>query len=422
MYVSEIALRNVRRFDKLKITINRLGGSVVIAGDNGAGKTSILRSIAMGLCDETSAAGLLRELPGQFVRNDENEAEIRIELTDQKGRLFRTVTAIKRQQPFEQIKQGLSQKNGGWKNRKQNEFPWKQIFVCGYGAGRTVSGSADPERYRAVDAVYTLFRYYDPLQNPELALRRIMDEAWMTRGAKQEKRVLQYLLELIARVLMHDKGKLFLKETGIRVRRPWGDCDIRSSGDGYSAMTTLVLDLINWYMLAVGPYRMLNIVYRHLRANKAPDHRLEVSGIVLIDEIEQHLHPVWQVKIMELLTSIFPKIQFIATTHSPLVQSGCAGLKLVDLKRPKENQNVYGWLAEDVYRKMGLDSTRAVKMQKLIKDYREIHFKSLSGTLKSHDRAEMKKITAQFKGIPGMDATMVSTELRNIGRLLPSNK
>ena len=58
-------------------------------------------------------------------------------------------------------------------------------------------------------------------------------------------------------------------------------------------------------------------------------------GIVIIDELEQHLHPVWQRKIVKLLMSIFPNVQFIITTHSPLiagnsgkVYEGDIGLKL----------------------------------------------------------------------------------------------
>jgi len=428
MYISEIELRDVRRFDKQKIKINRHGGSVVIAGDNGAGKTTILRSIAMGLCDVTSAAGLLRELPGSFVRTGESAATIDIELEDRKTRRYRTFTTIKRQKPFEQIEQDLSQKNGRWEKRKQDKFPWKQIFVCGYGAGRHASGTADYDKYRAVDAVYTLFRYYEPLQNPELTLRRIMDEAWLRSGPKsglkEETRVGEHLLQLVRRIL-NIKDRLKLRGSGIRVKRPRGDTDIRSSGDGYSAMATLVLDLINWYMQAVGPNRILHIINRGMR-RRVSDRSLEASGIVLIDEIEQHLHPVWQIQIMHLLTSTFPKLQFIVTTHSPLVQSGCAGLQLVNLapQQPEarsESPSVYGWIAEDVYRNMGLASTRAIKIQNLLDDFKELHLKSLLGKLSPRGRAKMREITDQFNGIPGMDVTLTSSKLRNIGSL-PSGR
>ena len=49
------------------------------------------------------------------------------------------------------------------------------------------------------------------------------------------------------------------------------------------------------------------------------DIRFDMPGIVLIDEIETHLHLELQKKIMEILTGIFPNVQFIVTTHSPFI-------------------------------------------------------------------------------------------------------
>ena len=54
-------------------------------------------------------------------------------------------------------------------------------------------------------------------------------------------------------------------------------------------------------------------------ANPSLDNPLEGEGIVLIDEVELHLHPTWQARIVPTLTATFPNIQFIITTHSPKV-------------------------------------------------------------------------------------------------------
>jgi predicted ATP-binding protein involved in virulence len=48
---------------------------------------------------------------------------------------------------------------------------------------------------------------------------------------------------------------------------------------------------------------------------------LETPGIVLIDEVDMHLHPEWQQVVLQSLTTAFPKVQFIVTTHSPQVLS-----------------------------------------------------------------------------------------------------
>ena len=66
----------------------------------------------------------------------------------------------------------------------------------------------------------------------------------------------------------------------------------------------------------------LDIASRAARANPALGARElldEVPGIVLIDEVDLHLHPTWQKQIVDLLIETFPRIQFLVTTHSPLV-------------------------------------------------------------------------------------------------------
>ena len=57
----------------------------------------------------------------------------------------------------------------------------------------------------------------------------------------------------------------------------------------------------------------------------------ETPGVVLIDEIDLHLHPRWQRSIMADLRRVFPKIQFIATTHSPIIISAAKDAKIIQL-------------------------------------------------------------------------------------------
>ncbi|UOO97883.1 AAA family ATPase [Snodgrassella alvi] len=82
---------------------------------------------------------------------------------------------------------------------------------------------------------------------------------------------------------------------------------------------------ININQLSDGQRTFLGIVadltYRLLVLNPNLENPLNGQGIVLIDEIELHLHPKWQQQILINLTKIFPNIQFIVTTHSPQVLS-----------------------------------------------------------------------------------------------------
>ena len=79
---------------------------------------------------------------------------------------------------------------------------------------------------------------------------------------------------------------------------------LRSMSDGYRSTLSLIAD----------------IAYRMATLNPAMgEDVLETPGTVMIDEIDLHLHPRWQARILEDLISIFPNVQFVTTTHSPLV-------------------------------------------------------------------------------------------------------
>ena len=80
--------------------------------------------------------------------------------------------------------------------------------------------------------------------------------------------------------------------------------------DGYAATITLVSDMLGWALLAEKQAEKNNL-----------------CGIIIVDELEQHLHPSWQINIVRLLHSVFKNIQFICTTHSPLCAIGSANLE-----------------------------------------------------------------------------------------------
>ena len=58
----------------------------------------------------------------------------------------------------------------------------------------------------------------------------------------------------------------------------------------------------------------------------------EARGIILIDEIDMHLHPKWQWNILNAFQKTFPGIQFIVATHSPIIIASCEGANLIEIK------------------------------------------------------------------------------------------
>lgn len=113
-------------------------------------------------------------------------------------------------------------------------------------------------------------------------------------------------------------------------------------------------------------YHYLNILFPHI-----PSYALYLQkAIVVIDEVDAHLHPSWQRKIVYLLRKTFPNIQFFLTAHSPLVVGGCYANEVSVLKKNKQSGKFYfhhihhdfiGWDPSDLYDRVfsieGIDET-----------------------------------------------------------------
>ena len=299
-YLSKITLEGLKCFPgpvNIELPPPSSGHSAwtLLLGANGTGKTSILRAIALCLCDETAASGLLTELSGSMLRDGYREAKLGLKLTsdDVSPTTHSIATTIHRNpRGTEELEQTV---------KLPDDFPYERLFACGYGATRSATGSESEPRYDLLEAVYSLFNYEARLQNPELALRRIAQHATTDIGT---------LTLQIDEILGLPPRSTELERDGLRVTGPWGHhVPAAALGDGYAATLTWICDLLGWSYLAGGA-----------------DFDGTVRGIVLVDELEQHLHPSWQRDIINLLALQFPNVQFVATTHSPLVAIGMAAL------------------------------------------------------------------------------------------------
>ena len=179
---------------------------------------------------------------------------------------------------------------------------------------------------------------------------------------------------------------------------------MESLGDGYKSTIIWVLDLIG----------------RRLLYRRTLDPR-KMTGIVLLDEVEQHLHPHWQLRVMSLIREAFPKIQFIVTTHSPLVVSGCKDCKIRKARSPiDEPSDAYGWRAEDVYREiLDLESSRNPQIQGDIDRYHELELKSISRRASSKEVQELKRLKKRLEEtLPGSDPQVLTASLDSLTKYL----
>ena len=286
MYISRIRLTNIRCIDDLEINLRSratTNSALLLLGNNAVGKSTILKSIALGLCDRGGASGLLTDMYGSLIKHGEQRGTIRLDLNSGRKK-YKLVTTIEKS-PTDPEQERL--------RKEPRDFPWKQVFLCGYGPSRVMQGTNTHDQYETADAVYSLFNYGWELQNPELVVRR---RGWGKHG------VARRLLRNLSDLLMMDARDVSLSRTGLTLHnRGGGASSFGALADGHRSTLNWVLDLIGWTYLSK---------------------RVEPRGIVLIDEIENHLHPTWQRQILRLLAKQFPQVQFIATSHSVLPAAG----------------------------------------------------------------------------------------------------
>ena len=96
---------------------------------------------------------------------------------------------------------------------------------------------------------------------------------------------------------------------------------------------------------------VMTMAFRLCQLNPNVKEYKDVPGIVIIDEIDMHLHPRWQWIIVDALQKTFPKIQFILATHAPIILSSCRDALLIRLSEERSVQyleSVYGTSIDDV--------------------------------------------------------------------------
>jgi predicted ATP-dependent endonuclease of OLD family len=237
---------------------------IFLTGENSFGKTSILRSIALGLVGD--------ELPDQEY------------LTRSTIKLY----------GYRQNNSFVSKLKAKSLNR---DFP-----IAAYGASRYQLNHLDQLQPTGKVAKKTYSLFYDDgvLRNIERVLLDAQIEDLPTFNRFKE-----ILLKIIP-------GLADIKVASIRKKRTIqyaekmddgtvvGNVFLNELAAGYRGILTMIGDMVQ-------------------RLSEYPDNSLnDLQGIVLIDEIDAHLHPKYQYQLPKLLSELFPKIQFIATTHSPL--------------------------------------------------------------------------------------------------------
>lgn len=325
MYATKVSAYNFRCFGKLEMKLQYPGRKTkgasaipnvnLILGDNGGGKSSVLRAIAIAvlapvlLKSEFVAYRLVRRPGGKDsllkVMGQLNEEDL-APSDKKRGRAGKTELAM-----LARFEARENQSRDKLHLESTPQTPIEQLifddfspafFVVGYGATRRVeTGDYSESSQRKMRGL----RYHRVagLFEDSVALRPL--QSWFPKLREDLRDEAIAMLNAVLPPQVRFSGAFDSVEEQYLFDFHGAPVPFSTLSDGYKAFVGMAGDLIG-----------------HLGDVCAPNKRLaEISGIVLIDEIDLHLHPEWQRTILPGLAGAFPRLQFVCTSHSPLVAS-----------------------------------------------------------------------------------------------------
>lgn len=382
-FITSIHINEVRHLKNIEIKLNsEKRQHLILTGKNGSGKTSVLRAMKSYL--QAINDRKLDSLKGEYLSWYNSDAK-KLENATTETEKYKALEELKKDLRFiQKYDKGLTV---SFLNENDIEILYAQgNFITAYFAAdresliQRVSGVQDVKldaNYRIEDEpARILLKYMVHLKTQQSYARNEHDESiakkidsWFARF----ENALRILLDDNSIRLTYDyKNYNFLIEQ--KGRNPYS---LDELSDGYSAIISIVADLIlrmdrNWLL-------------------KGKLSRYDVEGVVLIDELETHLHVELQRKILPFLTEFFPRIQFIITTHSAYILNSISNACIYDLEKQVQFTDFSSYSVDDIAEGY-LDATAfSDELQKKAKRYQELYDRTDLSDEERAERADLKR-------------------------------
>jgi uncharacterized protein (TIGR02646 family) len=332
--IDRIEIENFRGIQKLDLDIASLeterGPWTMFLGENGTGKSSILQAVALALTSDRERS-TLSVTAADVLRSGATSGLVRVWLSGDPL-------------PIE-----LKFTQNGFDRSVSDPV----VLLLGYGSTRLLPrGGSAKQRGDNLSRVRNLFNPFLALQDANAWFGSLDSTTFNTAAAS-----LKDLLLFDEKVQISKSGdKTYVTRFGAAV--PFAHLS-----DGHQSMLALGVDIM------------------HTMMERWPEMKF-AEGIVLIDELESHLHPSWKMQIVSSLRRTFPRVQFLATTHDPLCLRGLEAGEVVVMRRSPRGEtvavsdlpSVKGLRVEQLLTSehFGLNSTMEPETERDFRDYYEL--------------------------------------------------
>lgn len=284
---------------------------LILTGPNGSGKSGVLKALARRVSDMIAPP----EHKLEFDPSRGHQRLVRIGPQPDGTEEHLGVTQVQWSCPWRQI-QGAFSAGDMISAYSGAQRGLKQMNVAGPAALQSVDQPLAPFRRMSEQLLQFLVNRYTGIAfataegNEESATRL---KSWFN----DLERLFQDLMDDRALTMRFDH-----RSFKIRFRRSDGyEFDLNTLADGHAAAMSLIGEILIRMDAA-----------REIKG----DHMFDPSGVVIVDEIETHLHLSLQEQILPLLTTMFPRVQFIVATHSPAVIASIPGAVVYDLRKQQQ--------------------------------------------------------------------------------------
>jgi len=330
MYLHQIRICNFRSIKDFELKFDQYAGWHVIIGDNGAGKSTLARAIALAMIGPFEAPAL-RQNWDNWLRYGESKGSIQLEITPE-PKFDKTVKKgenLNKSRLPVRLELNMTPSRRGHHvllQAPETEDLDPKTHIWGEGEGWFSASYGPFRRFEGSDRDYDKLFYSNPKLAPHLSvfgeevaltecLNWLQDLHIKQLEGQAEGQILDALRTFLneGRLLPHgtvlkkvsSEAIVFLDGNGCTV-------PVEQLSDGYRSILSMSFELIRQLVRTYG----IKKVFQPILNGRM---EIDLPGIVLIDEIDAHLHPSWQRQVGLWFRQYFPKLQFIVTTHSPLV-------------------------------------------------------------------------------------------------------